>query len=266
MTTAGKSAGVLLFAIVAASLAAGYLAPASYETQFRESPNASPCRQFPLGTDELGRDRLARLLYGSRVSLLLAPAAAALSVALSALIGITAGYAGGWLERAAMAAADLFVSLPWLFLLLTVRALLPLNVTPWASILITFLLLGALSWAPGARVIRSGAAALKHSEFALLARASGCPGPRLLWKHILPNLRPLMAAQFWIAIPMFILSEANLGMLGLGIAEPLPSWGGLLAEIQDPGRIAGNPVLLAPAILLTVFLSCFQFVFSKGDR
>ncbi len=266
MTTAAKVAGVLLLAVVATSLAAGLLSPVSYETQFRESPNAPPCRQFPLGTDELGRDRLARLLYGSRVSLLLAPAAAGLSVALSALIGITAGYAGGWVERATMAAADLFVSLPWLFLLLTVRALIPLNVTPWASILITFLLLGVLSWAPGARVIRSGASALKRSEFALLARASGCPKPRLLWKHILPNLRPLMAAQFWIAIPVFILSEANLGMLGLGIAEPLPSWGGLLGELQDPGRIAGNPALLAPAVLLTVFLSCFQSVFSKEDK
>jgi ABC-type dipeptide/oligopeptide/nickel transport system permease subunit len=261
-----RIASALLVAVAAASLGAGLLTPASYEAQFRESPGAPPTARFPLGTDELGRDRLARLLYGSRVSLLLAPAAAALSVALSAAIGVTAGWAGGWIERAAMAASDLFVSLPWLYLLLTARALLPLNVSPWVSILITFLLLGVLSWAPGARVIRAGAAAVKNSEFTLVARAGGCPPGRLLWRHVLPNLRPLMAAQFLIAIPAFILSEANLGMLGLGVAEPLPSWGGLLAELQDPGRIAASPAVVAPALLLTVFLVCFQTVFSKEER
>ena len=129
--------------------------PKNYAAQFREDLDARPSVRFPLGTDALGRDRLARLLYGSRVSLTLAPAAALLSCVAAALIGGFAGLAGGWTERIVLAILDLFLSLPWLFLLLTVRACLPLNVSPVVSMAITFLLLGLLGWPASARVVRA---------------------------------------------------------------------------------------------------------------
>src|SRR5580704_18179015 len=127
MTRKQTVAVVVMAVAVAASLGAAYIAPSSYAEQFRDAISAPPSARFWLGTDELGRDRFARLLYGTRVSLLLAPAAAFLSTLIAALIGGAAGYLGGRWERAVTAGIDLFLSLPWLFLLLTVRALLPLN-------------------------------------------------------------------------------------------------------------------------------------------
>src|SRR5512140_3494238 len=141
---------ILLFLIVGASMAADLLAPGGYAAQFRDVPNASPSLHHLLGTDALGRDRMARTLYGTRVSLLLAPAAALVSTLLAAMIGGFAGYLGGAWQRASMAVTDLFLSLPWLFLLITVRALLPLNVSPIASVTVTFTLLGVLGWAASA--------------------------------------------------------------------------------------------------------------------
>src|SRR5579871_4524488 len=126
-----RVAAIVFLSLVAfASVFASLIAPASYAQQFRDAPNAACSVQHPLGTDELGRDRFSRLLYGARVSLLLAPAAALLSTLIAALIGGLAGYLGGRWERLITSGIDLFLSLPWLFLLLAVRALLPLNVAP----------------------------------------------------------------------------------------------------------------------------------------
>ena len=172
-----------LILVTLACLFANFVAP-SYAHQFRDEPDAAPSRQHLLGTDDLGRDRFSRVLYGTRVSLLLAPAAALLSSLLAVLIGGTAGFLGGWVERTMMSATDLFLSLPWLFLLITVRALLPLNVSPITSVAITFALLGCLGWAAAARVICADARSLADSDFILLARAFGSSGLRLLQRAI----------------------------------------------------------------------------------
>src|SRR6201995_3380744 len=117
---------------------AKYLAPAGYEQQFREMPQAPPSSHHLLGTDEVGRDRWARLLYGMRVSLTLAPLAALFTTVLAGLVGGIAGYFGGGTERFCKLFIDLFLSVPWLFLLITVSAVLPLNISPQASVTITF--------------------------------------------------------------------------------------------------------------------------------
>lgn len=255
----------VLIAIFSASMLADVLAPAPYAKQFREHPNEPPSPQFPLGTDELGRDRLSRLLHGTRLSLLLAPAAALLSTLIAAMVGGLAGYLGGWWERLALAGTDLFLSLPWLFLLLTVRAALPLDAPPLASVVITFGLLGLLGWAGAARVARAGARSLVSADFVLQARATGSGGLRLLATHVLPNLKPALAAQFWISIPVFILDEANLGMLGLGVNDPLPSWGNLLRELENVSGVFANLWMLAPLALLVTVVSCFHVILA-GER
>jgi peptide/nickel transport system permease protein len=264
-----RAARAIAYAVLAivgiASLGAGWLAPAHYAAQDREAPGAGPSPKNPLGTDDLGRDRLSRLLYGSRISLLLAPAAAGLATLLAALLGTLAGALGGWVERVLMSAADLMLSLPWLFLLLTVRAVLPLNVSPVASMAITFLMLGCLGWAAAARVVRAGVKDLCSSGFTLMARATGCSRARILFRHVLPNLRPVLLAQFWISVPVFLLTEANLGLLGLGVAEPLPSWGGQLRELENFVAVAQNPWILAPAAMLLVVVSAFQFLLSRKE-
>jgi peptide/nickel transport system permease protein len=155
--------------------------------------------------------------------------------------------------------------MPWFFLLITVRALLPLNVAPAASVSITFALLGCLGWAGAARVVCADARALCRSDLALLARAQGANGMRLLWRHILPNLRPALAAQFWISIPVFILTEANLGMLGLGVAEPLPSWGSLLRELESCSTGITHAAVLAPLVLVILTVSSFQLAVRKKE-
>jgi peptide/nickel transport system permease protein len=256
--------GVLVM-VSAACLSATFLPGASYAHQFRDLPNASPSHDHLLGTDDLGRDRFSRVLYGTRVSLLLAPAAALLSSLLAGLIGGVAGFSGGWIERAVMAATDLFLSLPWLFLLITVRALLPLNVSPMTSVAITFALLGCLGWAGAARVICADARSFSQSDFILLARASGSSGFHLLWRHMLPNLKPILLAQFWISVPVFILTEANLGILGLGVAEPLPSWGSLLRELESFSSVSTQPWQFVPLILFIVVVSSFQLVVTKQE-
>lgn len=261
-----RLAALLFLALVLSTcLLANFIAPASYAQQFRDIPDAAPSSQHLLGTDDLGRDRFSRLLYGTRVSLLLAPAAALLSSFLAALIGGTAGFVGGWVKSFVMAATDLFLSLPWLFLLITVRALLPLNVSPIASVTITFALLGCLGWAAAARVVCADADKLRGSDIVLLARASGSAGFRLLWRHVVPNLRSVLFAQFWISIPVFILTEANLGILGLGVAEPLPSWGSLLRELESFSTISAEPWQFVPLILLVVTVSCFHLALRKQE-
>lgn len=266
MKTWRMIAGLVLLLVVGASLAASLLAPAGYARQYRDAVGAPPSHAHWLGTDEIGRDRFARLLYGTRISLLLAPAAALLSTLMAALVGGLAGYLGGIWSRVAMAVTDLFLSLPWLFLLITVRALLPLNVSPLVSVLVTFLLLGLLGWSSAARILCSSASTLRNSDFVRQARASGIQGSRLFWIHVLPNLKPVLYAQFWISIPAFILSEANLGILGLGVAEPLPSWGSLLKELEGLISVGEEPWKFVPLVLLIVVVTSFQLALSNSDE
>lgn len=265
MTRVRIAAIVVLAAVAAGSLLPALWSPDTYARQMRDLPDGEPSRKHPLGTDELGRDRLSRLLYGTRVSLLLAPAAALAASILAALIGGAAGFAGGWAQRLVMAGTDLFLSLPWFFLLITVRAAMPLNVSPWTSILVTFALLGCLGWAGAARIVCADAQAICGSDYVILARAAGASGWRLLLRHIVPNLTPVLKAQFWISIPVFILAEANLGMLGLGVAEPLPSWGGLLRELETFPTTVWHPWQLAPLILFVIVVSCFHLAFERQE-
>ena len=265
MKSIRRAAFAILVCVYLAGFAAGRLAPAGYARQYREAPSANPSREFPLGTDELGRDSFARLLYASLVSLSLAPAAAALATLVGAAVGVSAGYLGGWADICLARVIDLFLSVPWLFLLMSVRAAMPLNVGPLESVTITFLLLGLLGWAAPARVLRATAKDIKGEDYMLQAKARGCHPLRILTRHLLPNVRPVLAAQFWLSIPIFILSEANLGFLGLGVAEPLPSWGNLLAGLQHIDGVANCPWRLAPLVLLLVVMICFHLAVPLED-
>jgi peptide/nickel transport system permease protein len=247
------AAATLPLALLVIAWCPGALTLAPYDRQFRELPNAPVSRQFPLGTDDLGRDRLSRLLYGTRVSLLAAPAAALFSAVLAAVVGGLAGFLGGWFDRTAVAAIDLMLSLPWLFLLIIVRALLPLNLPALLSVLVTFGLIGLLGWPSAARIVRADCQALRCSDMVVQARACGLPMGRVLVKHVLPNVRPILMAQFRASIPIYILAEANLGLLGLGVADPLPSWGNLLRPLESGPLQAAA---WAPLILMVVVVSC----------
>lgn len=247
------------------SLAAGWLAPARFDEQFREFAMVPPSTRFPLGTDELGRDRLSRLLHGSQVSLGLAICASLASTLIAAALGTAAALRGGVAERLFVNSAELIVSAPSLFLLLVARSLLPLETAPLVSVFTTFALLGLVGWAGPARIVWAGARKLQNRGFMLQAKANGSTTNRLIWRQLAPNLIPLLRAQFWIALPVFIVAEANLGLLGLGVAEPLPSLGSLLREMDSVGRIAEQPATLAPALWLALSLWSCQLVSGRKD-
>ena len=263
---ATRVAAITFLVIVSAFCAAAdWIAPSSYAHQSRDFPGSAPSVQHLLGTDDLGRDSFARVLYGTRVSLLLAPAAALLSTTIAALTGGIAGLTGRSTKKILMSVTDLFLSLPWLFLLITIRALLPLNTSGELSSALTFLLLGTLGWAAAARVVCSDADSLRSSDWTLLARASGHHGFRLFWIHMLPNLKAVLSAQLWISIPVFILAEANLGMLGLGVSEPLPSWGGLLGELSSFSNSSPHLWKFAPLILLFLVVSSIHLAMPSQE-
>lgn len=261
-----RRAAIALAALLVAASIAGSLSPRfDYARQDREQVNAPAGRGHWLGTDDLGRDRFSRLLHGTAVSMLLAPAAAGIAVVLAFVVGAAGGFAGGWQERTAKTVIDLFLSIPWLFLLLMVRAMLPLNTSPVASVTITFLVLGMLGWAAPARIVLARAQGLRRSDFILLARATGVPPGRLLTKHVMPNLRPILFAQFWLSVPVFVLAEANLSILGLGVAEPLPSLGSLLRELETMLSLPVEWCRFAALAMLLLLVSSLQLAVSKRE-
>jgi peptide/nickel transport system permease protein len=261
-----RSCAVLaLSAMLLAGVFAGWLAPHHYSDQSRENPNASPSMRFLLGTDDLGRDRFSRLVYGTRVSLLLAPAAALISIVIAVLFGGFTAYAGPVWVRLSTGAIDLLLALPTILILLTVRAMLPLNVSAWTSISITCILLGALNWPAAARVIRADMSVLLNSDFILQARAAGQSTVRIFLRQLVPNFRPVLIAQFWILVPVFILTEANLSLLGLGVTEPMPSWGNMLRDLENYSAIPERPWVLAPLIVLMVTILSLYAVLPERE-
>lgn len=265
-TKAQVVAAALLLMCGVAALCAGFLAPYSYSQQFRDSINGAPSAAHWLGTDSLGRDLFSRVLYGTRISLLAAPFASLLATLISGVLGVAAGLLGGWFERAILAVTDLLMALPLFFVLIALRAMLPLEVAPVLSITATFLLLGLLGWPSSLRVIWAAARDLRKSDHLLLARAQGVGFGRILLFHVLPNLRPILLAQFWVTIPFFILAETTLSMLGLGVMEPMPSWGNLLRGLEDVSALASNPWRLSPLVLLVAVVLCFQLILSSQEE
>jgi len=194
--------------------------------------------QHPTGTDELGRDRTVRIAAALLIGLAGASVAAAITTAIAASFGLLAAFSPAWLASILLFISDVFLSLPWLFLLMMVRSILPLTVSPLVTAVATFLVLGLLGWPACTRAIYRGAVALRESEWMIHGRASGLRPWQLMRQHMLPHLRPLLLPQFLICLPAFIAAEANLGSLGLGVGEPMPSWGAMLLELDDSALLA----------------------------
>jgi peptide/nickel transport system permease protein len=263
MTIVRISAVTILIVICLGALAGPALAPYSYDQQFRDTPAAAPGGRFLLGTDDIGRDRLSRLLYATRISIILAPAAAAVSVALALLIAPFG--AGGRSRRnlvrpVVSVMTTICLALPWIFLFIILRAELPLDTGPVVSVLATFGLMGIAGWAWPARIFSAAISQMENSGWMLQARASGIPGRRIALIYAWPHLRAVAIAQFRVLVPAYILAEASLGLLGLGVPEPLPSWGNLLADLRHPDLVRTNPWILTPLILLMIVMICLETV------
>jgi peptide/nickel transport system permease protein len=216
-----------------------------------------------LGTDGLGRDLLSRLLHGARLSLLAGLLATGLSLALAWPLGTLAGYAGGRMDDLLMRGNELFMALPWLFLLLALRAVLPLETSGRTAFLLTVAVVGVAGWAQPARLIRGVALTTAGRGFVLAARAAGASRWWILRHHILPRTAAIARLQGALLLPRFILAEVTLSFLGLGVPEPLPSLGTLLAQLQDPLVLQSYPWMLWPAIYLGGLTLAYHLVTAR---
>lgn len=210
---------------------------------------------FLLGTDGYGRDEFSRLLYGGRISLLAGLIATAISLSAGLILGGLAGYYGRWIDDVMMRIAEVFLTIPWLYLLLSLRAFLPLRINNNAVFLLLLAVLGMAGWARPARLIRGAVLSAKEREYVTAARAFGASDFYILRRHILPHASSIVATQAMLYIPQYILAETTFSFFGLGVSEPAPSWGNMLTGLQQYSVLQSCWWMFAPAIaLVTVFL------------
>jgi peptide/nickel transport system permease protein len=250
---------MLVMVIVLVAILAPVLSPHDPTEQFRDglTPDGQPMpstiltsgdARFPLGTDANGRDLLSRILYGSRISLLVGVLANMMAVAIGTLVGSVAAYFGGWLEILLMRFTDMMMAFPMLLLAMTLVAILK------PSIWIIILVIGAVYWTWIARVIYGQVLALRDREFVVAARALGAGRIFSLVRHILPQLSPTIIVWGTLGIATNVMLEASLSYLGIGVQPPSPSWGGMIQQGQSFYRTAPWLVIFPGlAIMLTVF-------------
>ncbi len=213
----------------------------------------SPGRIFLFGTDDFGRDELSRMFFGGRISLFAGILGATIAISMGAAMGLVAGFFGGWRDAVIMRVSELFLALPWLYLLFAVRALLPLRVKSTDAFLLLVSIVGLVGWARPARLVRGIVLAAKERNFVLAARAMGASNTHVLRYHILPETYGVLLTTTALLVPQFILAEVTLSFLGLGVGEPIPSWGNLLAPLQRYSVLTSYWWMYLPAVAL-VFL------------
>ncbi len=209
---------------------------------------SAPGVLFLWGSDGFGRDVFSRVIYGGRISLLTGLVAALLSLSLGLLWGTLAGFYGGWADRLLMRAGELFLGLPWLYLLLAVRAFLPLHISTTQAFFLLVTIIGTVGWVRPARIVRGVVLSARERGFVLAARGFGASGLYLIRRHVLPLTWSVVLTQATVLIPQYIVAEVTLSFLGLGVGEPVPSWGNMLAEARQYHALITHTWMLAPGL------------------
>ena len=220
---------------------------------------------FLLGTDRLGRDMLSRIVYGTRISLTIGLLGISISFTLGIVIGGLAGYYGSWVDAITQRVIEIIRSFPELPLWMALSAALPVTWSPlWVYFGIT-LILGLLDWTGLARAVRSKFLSLREEDFATAAILMGASPRRVIFRHLLPSFYSHLIASATISIPSMILGETALSFLGLGLRQPITSWGVLLNEAQNINVVALYPWLMLPVLPVFVVVLAFNF-FGDGLR
>jgi peptide/nickel transport system permease protein len=234
------------------------LAPHDPTTQFVEglSPAGAPLpptHQFLMGTDDLGRDLLSRLIYGARVSLIVGIVANGLAMIIGVTVGATAAYAGGWVDNVLMRFTDIMMAFP---IFLFAIALIAITSPSLTNIIIV---IAILYWTTTARIIHGMVLSLKEREFVEAARALGATGPRILGLYILPHLVSVIIVYTTLGVATTVLVEASLSFVGIGVQPPTPSWGNMINEAQ--GYYRADPwMMIFPGLAIVATVLGFNLV------
>jgi peptide/nickel transport system permease protein len=221
---------------------------------------------LPLGGDSFGRDVFAQLLYGARTSLGLAAVAAVGALAIGLLVGGFAGYRGGWPDEGLMRFAEFVLVLPTTYVVLALRAVMPLVLPASAVFLLMSGIFALVGWPYVARGVRAIVASERQRDYAVAARAAGASHARILVRHLLPAARGFLATQATLLLPAFILAEATLSYVGLGFAEPTASWGAMLHEAANVTAIADCPWTLSPAAAIFLAILAVNLSVQSAGR
>src|SRR5215472_8686362 len=220
-------------------------------------------RVYLLGSDSFGRDQLSRFFYGGQVSLFAGLLGAGITLLLGLCVGAIAGYYGGWTDALLMRFSELFLALPWLYLLFALRAFLPLSVGPLQAFFLIVAVIGAVGWARPARLVRGVVLSAKERDFVRAARGFGATDAYILRRHVLPEATSVLVTQAVLLVPQSILAEVTLSFFGLGVGEPIPSWGNMLAGLGKYYVLRSYWWMFFPGLVL---IPIFLFYNTLADR
>jgi len=246
---------ILLGVIALLALLAPWLSPHAYDEVYWERIQMPPdlANQHWFGTDGNGRDLFVRTLYGARVSLLVGILATGVSLLIGVTYGAIAGYFGGRVDNLMMRFVDIMYSLPFMFFVILLMVMFGRN------IFLIFIALGAVEWLTMARIVRGQTLSIKRKEYIEAAHAAGVSNASIIRRHIIPNVLGPVIVYVTLTVPQVILTESFISFLGLGVQEPLTSWGVLISEgarLMEPAPW----LLVFPATFLALTLFCFNFI------
>ena len=242
----GTASGIIILMLILVAIFADVLAPYPPGEVFLIDRLQGPSARHILGTDQLGRDLLSRIIYGARISLGVGLAATALNVVVAVVIGGTSGFLGGKLDLGVQRFVDAWIAFPGLLLLLTIMSIVGQGIPQ------IILVLGIAGGIGGSRVLRGAVIGIKENDYFLAARAIGSPTTATLKRHVLPNIMPVVIIIFSITVGGVILSLASLSFLGFGLPIEVPSWGGLLSREGRRFMEQAPWLALWPGLCLTV--------------
>ena len=212
---------------------------------------------YILGTDDLGRDMFARIIYGGRISIAIGIVGTLTAALVGILIGAISGYVGGWLDNLLMRFVDIMYGLPYMLIVIIIMAMIGEKAR--GSFVVLFVAIALVSWLTISRVVRGQIISLKNSEFVEAARSMGASSWRIIFRHLLPNTLGVIIVFSTLMMPSFIMNESFLSFLGLGVSAPDASWGTLVSEgVRAMESYAWQ--LLGPGIAMTIFLFCMNFL------
>lgn len=247
------ASAVLILLIILAAVFAPFVAPYDHLAQSLTDRLQTPSMAHWLGTDELGRDVLSRIIFGARISLTIGLVPTLISMAIGTVLGLCAGVYGGKVDFVIMRLADVMLAFPSLLLAMVVMY------TMGGGLINIFIALSLINWASTARVVRSQTLSLKEKEYVEAARSIGVSRWKIMFRHILPNCLPSLIVLFTLNIPSAILSEASLSFLGVGAQPPSASWG--LMAVRGKKYLFSEPWLcIAPSVAIMIVVLAFNFL------